>query len=250
VKLRQTATLEQVADAFTSYRGEPQRLGLPSAPDPAIILHTAPDRPQPRLDRLTGKGMATSIGSATDVRALVSQLVDLERSAGPIAMYQTERNALSLRSATLTDLRSALSALEREATAVAQPGSLSPFASKMVTSSLPSVVTATASASAAGGTHTLVVTQLAKRSTLVSNQLAHEGADLVDALARHPGIGLVCGVEKGRPVIVTPRGTAGATVDSELETIPSGDQILMMRDPFGFCIQFVCRKEPMVRRWE
>lgn len=43
---------------------------------------------------------------------------------------------------------------------------------------------------------------------------------------------------------------AGATVDSELETIPSGDQILMMRDPFGFCIQFVCRKEPMVRRWE
>jgi flagellar hook-associated protein 2 len=52
----------------------------------------------------------------------------------------------------------------------------------MVTSSLPSVVTATASASAAGGTHTLVVTQLAKRSTLVSNQLAQEGADLVDAL--------------------------------------------------------------------
>lgn len=62
VKLRQTATVEQVADAFTSYRGEPQRLGLPSAPDPAIILHTAPDRPQPRLDRLAGKGMATSIG--------------------------------------------------------------------------------------------------------------------------------------------------------------------------------------------
>ena len=62
VKLRQTATLEQVAHAFTSYRGEPQRLGLPSAPDPAIILHTAPDRPQPRLDRLTGKGMATSVG--------------------------------------------------------------------------------------------------------------------------------------------------------------------------------------------
>lgn len=62
VKLRHSATLEQVAHAFTSYRGEPQRLGLPSAPDPAIILHTAPDRPQPRLDRLAGKGMATSIG--------------------------------------------------------------------------------------------------------------------------------------------------------------------------------------------
>ena len=35
--------------------------------------------------------------------------------------------------------------------------------------------------------------------------------NLVDALARHPGIGLVCGIEKGRPVIVTPRGTAALT---------------------------------------
>jgi len=35
--------------------------------------------------------------------------------------------------------------------------------------------------------------------------------DLVDALARHPGIGLVCGVENGHPVIVTPRGTAALT---------------------------------------
>ena len=42
---------------------------------------------------------------------------------------------------------------------------------------------------------------------------------------------------------------AGATVDAELETIPSGDQILMMRDPFGFCIQLVRRQEPMIRRW-
>lgn len=62
VKLRQNATLEQVAHALSSYRGEPQRLGLPSAPDPAIILHSEPDRPQPRLDRLAGQGMATSVG--------------------------------------------------------------------------------------------------------------------------------------------------------------------------------------------
>ncbi len=62
VKLKRHASLAEVAEAFTSYRGEPQRLGLPSAPDPAIILHTADDRPQPRLDRLAGKGMATSIG--------------------------------------------------------------------------------------------------------------------------------------------------------------------------------------------
>jgi aspartate-semialdehyde dehydrogenase len=62
VKLKRPAKIEAVAAAFTSYRGEPQRLGLPSAPDPAIILHTADDRPQPRLDRLAGNGMATSVG--------------------------------------------------------------------------------------------------------------------------------------------------------------------------------------------
>jgi aspartate-semialdehyde dehydrogenase len=62
VKLRRQAELAEVADALAGYRGEPQRLGLPSAPDPAIILHTADDRPQPRLDRLAGKGMATSVG--------------------------------------------------------------------------------------------------------------------------------------------------------------------------------------------
>lgn len=62
VKLKRPAKIEDVAAAFTSYRGEPQRLGLPSAPDPAIILHTSDDRPQPRLDRLAGNGMATSVG--------------------------------------------------------------------------------------------------------------------------------------------------------------------------------------------
>lgn len=62
VKLRSKASMEAVAEAFRSYRGEPQRMGLPSAPEPALIVHNEPDRPQPRLDRLAGKGMATSIG--------------------------------------------------------------------------------------------------------------------------------------------------------------------------------------------
>ena len=62
VKLAHPATLSEVAEVFTGYRSEPQRLGLPSAPDPAIILHTADDRPQPRLDRMVGNGMVTQIG--------------------------------------------------------------------------------------------------------------------------------------------------------------------------------------------
>jgi aspartate-semialdehyde dehydrogenase len=62
VKLKRPASLDEVTAAFANYRSEPQRLGLPTAPDPAIILHSAVDRPQPRLDRLAGKGMATSVG--------------------------------------------------------------------------------------------------------------------------------------------------------------------------------------------
>jgi aspartate-semialdehyde dehydrogenase len=62
VKLSRPASIDEVAAAFVNYRAEPQRLRLPTAPDPAIILHSAPDRPQPRLDRLAGNGMATSVG--------------------------------------------------------------------------------------------------------------------------------------------------------------------------------------------
>ncbi|HEX9117056.1 MAG TPA: aspartate-semialdehyde dehydrogenase, partial [Anaerolineae bacterium] len=62
VKLARPAGLAEVAEALASYTAEPQQLQLPSAPIPAIILHEAEDRPQPRLDRLTGKGMATHVG--------------------------------------------------------------------------------------------------------------------------------------------------------------------------------------------
>ena len=62
VKLKEKAAIEDVAAALMNYAGDPQRMGLPTAPNPAIILHTEPDRPQPRLDRLAGRGMATSVG--------------------------------------------------------------------------------------------------------------------------------------------------------------------------------------------
>ena len=50
-----------------AFRGEPQRLRLPTAPDQPVIVRPEPDRPQPRLDRLTGtperaRGMAAVVG--------------------------------------------------------------------------------------------------------------------------------------------------------------------------------------------
>ncbi len=61
-KLKREASVEEVKAALRDFRGLPQELGLPSAPDPAIIVREEPDRPQPRLDRMAGRGMATTVG--------------------------------------------------------------------------------------------------------------------------------------------------------------------------------------------
>jgi len=47
VKLRHRVGLEDVKAALAEFRGVPQHLNLPTAPDPAIIVREEPDRPQP-----------------------------------------------------------------------------------------------------------------------------------------------------------------------------------------------------------
>jgi catechol 2,3-dioxygenase-like lactoylglutathione lyase family enzyme len=39
---------------------------------------------------------------------------------------------------------------------------------------------------------------------------------------------------------------AGATVADDLTTTPAGDQLVMLRDPWGLALQLVRRKEPMI----
>jgi aspartate-semialdehyde dehydrogenase len=62
VSLRSRASLDGMIEAFTSYRRLPQELALPSAPDPAVVIVDGMSRPQPRLDRMVGAGMATVVG--------------------------------------------------------------------------------------------------------------------------------------------------------------------------------------------
>jgi len=62
VQLGQQATLEEVATCLRTYTAPELSCDLPSAPHPVLVLHSEPDRPQPRLDRMTGKGMTTSVG--------------------------------------------------------------------------------------------------------------------------------------------------------------------------------------------
>ncbi|HEY8656182.1 MAG TPA: aspartate-semialdehyde dehydrogenase [Candidatus Limnocylindria bacterium] len=51
-----------VTQSFRAFRGRPQELGLPSAPQRPIVVSDAPDRPQPLLDRDNERGMATTVG--------------------------------------------------------------------------------------------------------------------------------------------------------------------------------------------
>jgi aspartate-semialdehyde dehydrogenase len=62
VKLGREATVEELIEAFESFRGLPQELKLPTAPERPLIVRREKDRPQTRLDRDAENGMATVIG--------------------------------------------------------------------------------------------------------------------------------------------------------------------------------------------
>jgi len=62
VGLQRPATPEQVIEAWRAWQPLPQQLQLPTAPRPPLIVRPEPDRPQTRVDRDAGRGMAVSIG--------------------------------------------------------------------------------------------------------------------------------------------------------------------------------------------
>ena len=62
VRLGRSATPAEVIDVFEAFRGRPQELDLPSAPERPIVVRREINRPQPQLDRHDQNGMATVIG--------------------------------------------------------------------------------------------------------------------------------------------------------------------------------------------
>lgn len=59
---RPPPSAEVVKEALRAYVSDAQKMGCPSAPENAIVVLDAPDRPQPRLDRETDRGYAVSVG--------------------------------------------------------------------------------------------------------------------------------------------------------------------------------------------
>jgi aspartate-semialdehyde dehydrogenase len=62
VELASPAEPEAAEAVLREYRAPASASELPSSPRPVIEVRNEADRPQPRLDRLTGKGMTTVVG--------------------------------------------------------------------------------------------------------------------------------------------------------------------------------------------
>jgi aspartate-semialdehyde dehydrogenase len=58
----QKPSLEEVRKIWDEFIGEPQKLKLPFAPEKAVTYREENNRPQPRKDRDTDKGMAVTVG--------------------------------------------------------------------------------------------------------------------------------------------------------------------------------------------
>ncbi len=76
VALESPATPEEIIGAWRDWRPLPQQLDLPTAPQPPLVVRLEPDRPQTRLDRDAGGGMAVSLGrirscSVLDIKFVV-----------------------------------------------------------------------------------------------------------------------------------------------------------------------------------
>ena len=62
VELERPAGVEDAVQALAAYTAPEISRDLPSSPQPVLLVRQEPDRPQPRLDRMTGNGMTTVVG--------------------------------------------------------------------------------------------------------------------------------------------------------------------------------------------
>ncbi|MCS7142893.1 MAG: aspartate-semialdehyde dehydrogenase [Aigarchaeota archaeon] len=96
-ELERDFTIDRVVDSFSSFKGKPQLLELPTAPSRPIVVLTEDDRPQPRIDVEVGdvKGMSVSVGrirKGVNERTLlfVTLSHNLIRGAAGIAILTAE----------------------------------------------------------------------------------------------------------------------------------------------------------------
>lgn len=80
VGLKKKPGVEEFTAALAEFRGKPQELKLPSAPERLIIVRTEEDRPQPRFDRDHGAGMSVTVGRIRPCSVLDFKLLILSHN--------------------------------------------------------------------------------------------------------------------------------------------------------------------------
>jgi aspartate-semialdehyde dehydrogenase len=94
VKLKESVAPEAAIQALREFGGQPSARDLPSSPRPVIEVREEADRPQPRLDRLAGKGMTTVVGRVRRDPILDLKFVVLShntiRGAAGASIYNAE----------------------------------------------------------------------------------------------------------------------------------------------------------------
>lgn len=94
IELGSRADIRLVAQALRDYQAPAVSANLPSAPKPVIVLREENNRPQPRLDRDTGRGMTTVVGRLRpdpvfDIRMVVLSHNTVRGAAGG-SVYNAE----------------------------------------------------------------------------------------------------------------------------------------------------------------
>ncbi|MBQ1212057.1 MAG: aspartate-semialdehyde dehydrogenase, partial [Clostridia bacterium] len=62
VKFENNPTKEEILEAWNTFEGKPQQLGLPSAPEKFVTYFEEDNRPQAKLDRDIYGGMGVTVG--------------------------------------------------------------------------------------------------------------------------------------------------------------------------------------------
>jgi flagellar hook-associated protein 2 len=123
--------------------------------------------------------MAEISSISFSIDALVQQYRSSQRK--PAVVMENKKTTLNARLKVLADLKTKLSALFSTVKDLSLTGTSSKFLAYSVSSSLTSVAIATASSSAAVGSHTLLVTQLAKADTVLSSKFTSSATTVADA---------------------------------------------------------------------
>jgi flagellar hook-associated protein 2 len=127
---------------------------------------------------ITGSALG-SLSPTASLDQLVQQFRASERKV--IVPVENRKTTLTARLNSLGELRTKIETLFQTVSTLSKTGANSAFSVYSVSSTIESVATASATSAASAGTHTLLVTQLAKADTVLSSQLTNAATDIITA---------------------------------------------------------------------